>query len=324
MKKIILVLMVMFLLLACTEADSPNENQAINNDFIQNTEEKNDISDESNEDNVVNDDVQNDNIVNTNDTEENADSVQSKENPITVTVIATADYVVGGILDEQWASAKALVDLVDVANYGVYSLSGKLSSVTGDAITESFEPGEGIYIPFDKGEKFEDVLYISDSQNTYYREVKELSVRNDIYLNIIKGILIEKNIESEPAIKRIIKFDMEGDGVDEVLLAAANTNLSKGIAGEKNEYSFVILRKIINNEVKTYYLAEAFYTEDPDMENGKFSLAYEYNILGILDLNGDGILEIILRGNYYEGEWCEVFEFMDNSPYNVLSNGIGL
>lgn len=324
MKKLILVLIVMFLIVACTEVDSPNENQAINNDVRQDTEEKNVISEESNEDNVVNDDVKNDQLVNDDDTEESNDTVQSEENPNPVTVIATADFVVGGILDGQWVSAKALVDKVDVAMYDVYSLSGKQSEVTGDAIIESFEPGEGIHIPFDETEKFKDVLYISGSQSTYYREVKELSIHNEIYLNIIKGILSEKQIESEPIVKRIIKFDMEGDGVDEVLIAASNIDFSKGLAGEKNEYSFVILRKIIDNEVKTYYLAEAFYTEDPDMENGKFSLAYDYNILGILDLNGDGITEIILKGNYYEGEWSEVFEFMDNLPYNVLTNGIGL
>jgi len=321
MKKLILVFMVMFLLVACTEVDSPNENRNINNEIIQDIEENNDISEESNDDEVVNDDVQNDNNA---DTEESNDTVQSEENPNPVTVIATADFVVGGILDGEWASAKALVDKVDVVNYNVYSLSGKQSEVTGDAIIESFEPGEGIYIPFDEGEKFKDVLYISDSKSTYYREVNELSIHNETYLSIVKGILSEKHIESEPTVKNIIKFDMEGDGVDEVLIAASNVDFSKGIAGEKNEYSFVILRKIVNNEVKTYYLAEAFYTEDPDMENGKFALAYDYNILGILDLNGDGILEIILNGNYYEGEWCEVFEFMDNSPYNVLTNGVGL
>ena len=308
MKKFIIVLIVIFLLVACTDTKSPNENQIINNEVVQEIEEENDSIIEDVETSTGNNNVSD-------------DTDQVKEN---VSVIATKDFVIGGTLNGQWTSAKALINQVDVASYDVYSIKGKLSTVTGEEVVESLEPSEGIYIPFDENEKFKDVVYLSGPLNAYYRELSELSIHNETYLNIVKGILIEKQIESEPMVKRIIKLDMEADGVDEVLIAASNIDFSKGIAGEKNDYSFVILRKIVDNEVKTFYLAEAFYTENPDMEKGNFVMAYDYNILGVLDLNGDGISEIIISGHYYEGEWCEVFEFKDNLPLKVLSYGVGL
>lgn len=304
MKKFIIALIVMFLLVACTDSQSPNENQIINDAVVQENDSVIEDVETSTGNNNVSDDTD-----------------QVKEN---VSVIATKDFVIGGILNGQWTSAKALIDQIDVAGYDVYSIEGKRSTVTGEKVVESLEPGEGIYIPFDDNEKFNDVVYLSGPLNTYYREVSELSIYNETYLNIVKGILIEKQIESEAMVKRIIKLDMEADGVDEVLIAASNIDFSKCIAGGKNDYSFVILRKIVDNEVKTFYLAEAFYTENPDMEKGNFALAYDYNMLAVLDLNGDGISEIIISGHYYEGEWCEVFEFKDNLPLKVLSYGIGL
>ncbi|MBI9011741.1 MAG: hypothetical protein JEZ08_05865 [Clostridiales bacterium] len=306
MKKVMIVLIVIILLTACAEDDISKDNRIINNEVIQEDESDFAVDDESS-------------TGNSNVSQDDIDQVEEK-----ISVIATKDFVVGGILNGQWTAAIALVDRVGESNYDVYSIEGKLSTVTGGRIVDSLEPGEGIYIPFDENEKFKNAFYLSGSPNTNYREVSELSIHNEIYLNIVKEILIEKHIDSDPVIKRIIKLDMEADGVDEVLIAASNTDISKGIAGEKNEYSFVMLRKIVDNEVKTFYLAEAFYTENPDMENGKFELAFDHDILGVFDLNGDGISEILISGHYYEGEWCEVFEFIDDLPLQVLSYGVGL
>jgi hypothetical protein len=49
----------------------------------------------------------------------------------------------------------------------------------------------------------------------------------------------------------------------------------------------------------------------------------EYAITAVLDLNGDGRMEVIVQGGYYEGDWKTVYDIKGNKADNIFGCGCG-
>ena len=46
-------------------------------------------------------------------------------------------------------------------------------------------------------------------------------------------------------------------------------------------------------------------------------------MVAVLDLNGDGRMEIVTYGRYYEGDWFDVFDLEGLAAKKVLTAGCG-
>ncbi len=85
------------------------------------------------------------------------------------------------------------------------------------------------------------------------------------------------------------------------------------------DYSFVLLRKIVNKKVQNILVWGEFITKNEDLPPPN-----TYEITGIADLNGDGKMEIVANSAYYEGASQTIFEIQGNKPVAVLEIGCGL
>lgn len=142
---------------------------------------------------------------------------------------------------------------------------------------------------------------------------QKISLKNAQYQKIVANFLKSKGI-FKPVVKltRAYKIDLDDDGKDEVVLAA--TNYRKGLDSEARpgNYSIILLRKIINGKV-----FDIFVTGDVIRKYQKFSAPNEYEVSAVADLNGDGKMEIIVFGQYYEGEFSRVYEFKDGKIQEI-------
>jgi len=120
-----------------------------------------------------------------------------------------------------------------------------------------------------------------------------------------------------PVITQLFRVDLEGDGVNEVLVVAEDMPENFFDAGEEN-YSIAFLRKVVDGEVQTAIFG-ASVSPESGVEANTFSIG------GVGDLNGDGKMEIVTSGAYYEGAWIEVWEYVDDDigPSPQLSQGCG-
>ncbi|MEP7037653.1 MAG: hypothetical protein ABI891_04870, partial [Acidobacteriota bacterium] len=129
--------------------------------------------------------------------------------------------------------------------------------------------------------------------------------------------IITKNIK----ITQAFRVDLEGDGREEVLLTA--TSYVKNITShaEKGDYSLIVLRKLVGKTVKNIILTGEFVTK-----RITFGAPGKYELSAIADLNGDGRMEIVVYGKYYEGDWVETYETTNNVPVKVkkLDAGCGV
>ncbi len=157
--------------------------------------------------------------------------------------------------------------------------------------------------------------------NPLPRMPKKLDSANKTYQKIALDFLTTKGLKTKSVkLENAFSIDLEGDGSDEFFLEATSY---KGKSGELNfasaragDYSFVLMRKIINGKAKDFLIEGEFSPKKPAVED----YISEFDVSAFADLNGDGKVEVILKGLYsYGGESTEIYESGKNGLKKVLS-----
>ncbi len=124
-------------------------------------------------------------------------------------------------------------------------------------------------------------------------------------------------------LKKVIKVDLEGDGADEIFIEATyskNQNRDRKNWVNAGDYSFVLMRKLINGKPQDILIDGDFYPKVPAQED---YVSY-YELTAIADLNGDGKMEIAIGGLYtYGGESTEIYEISNDKFTSVISSECG-
>ncbi len=139
------------------------------------------------------------------------------------------------------------------------------------------------------------------------------------YQEQVATLLGQNGIDPSLAtVDSVARIDLEGDGVDEVVVTANNSpNWPQPEAGN---YSLVFLRKLVDEQVQTSILFSSFIPENTDD-----FFWVRARLGGFADLNGDDKLEILMATEYYEGDGVEAFEYVndDLGPVSVMGTGCG-
>lgn len=150
--------------------------------------------------------------------------------------------------------------------------------------------------------------------------VEVLPNDNETYATAITELLAARGVtDPDPPLRQVIRTDLEGDGVAEILVVAGHDgDFGTVTAGD---YSIAVLRKVVEGEVQTAVLG--FHTV-PEGESGPFLVIYR--VAAVADLNGDGRMEIATNDFYYEGGGSVVYDYVndDLGPWEVLNVGCGV
>jgi hypothetical protein len=154
------------------------------------------------------------------------------------------------------------------------------------------------------------------------RPVRIQDTTQAIYRDIVRDFLVGRGFP-DPKVKitQILRADLDGDGEDEVLLSATNYEAEANSAptsAQAGNYSFVLLRQSRAGKVATKLVAGDFY-EKADTSN----TPYVYRISAILDLDGDGKMELVLSSVYYEGGTTTVYRYSPASIKKLVSISCG-
>jgi hypothetical protein len=139
------------------------------------------------------------------------------------------------------------------------------------------------------------------------------------YAAFAAEILADRGLDVDrPVIKQLIRTDLDGDGVNEVLVVAEE--VTPGFLLEPGDYSIVLMRKVIDGEVRTAVLDETIVLD----EDGPGEFGGAHTIGTVADLNGDQRMEIVTNSAFFEGFGMSMWEYVDDvGPVLALQSGCG-
>ncbi len=249
--------------------------------------------------------------------------------------IVALDFLLGGYSsDGEWVTAEDMTDYIRGGEkYSCYAFDKFVGTGTGSKI-ELLDPIDTVSVTVACESEY--LLAVGGEWDALPRVPVSQGTGSETYKKIVKDILAEEGLpDAEAVIKQNYRIDLEGDGIDEVLIWASNLDYEYiDIAAKKGQYSIILLRKIIDGEVQNIPVSYVIYTSDTifdagdvdeyDFEYNNYSITYVDKIRSIADVNGDGIMEVIVDSRYYEGEFVIVFELQGDKMVDVLSNGWGV
>ncbi|MBV9957876.1 MAG: FG-GAP repeat protein [Acidobacteria bacterium] len=240
--------------------------------------------------------------------------------------------LMGGSSGGAWLKAEEMGTRVTSGDkYRLYNLNGEWKSLTGNKPATQGPPCEDtlfVDIPADVRDAMPDnshYIGVAGKWNPMPRAPRIESNDKPTYRNAVAAALRSKGIRRpEVKIVKVVRVDLEGDGVEEVIINATRANRwgeGRGTItpnASAGDYSLVMLRKMINGKVQTIMLDEEYHTK-PET----FSAPDEYELVAVVDLNGDGVMEIVVAGGYYEGEWQTAYTIKGNKAVDVMGCGCG-
>ncbi|MHB9133812.1 MAG: ankyrin repeat domain-containing protein [Armatimonadota bacterium] len=146
------------------------------------------------------------------------------------------------------------------------------------------------------------------------------NTRPQVYINAVSEVLKAHGLKgAKPNIRQIMRIDLENDGQEEVVITAQMPNgdfhdlPDMTSCVKKNCYSFVMIRKIIAGKAQNILLDGVFRTKDATEED-----ISQYSLLTMLDIDGDGVLEIIVDGHYYVSGNTTVYSILGDKAKELM------
>jgi hypothetical protein len=222
-------------------------------------------------------------------------------------------YLFGATADGEWIkSEEAAKALLGETTYRVYGLTQAFGEAKGgkpkpseedvcsDVLTVSLSPKP------DKG-----AIALAAPWNALPRKPRVSDTTQKVYVDAVRDFLKTKGIE-QPKVKvdNIVRVDLNGDGEDEVLISATNY-FSKDdrvpMRSPAGSYSMVLLRRVVAGKVETQLVQGEFYPKAYVSSDSSFNAPNAYSVIAVLDLDGDGKMEVVVASNYYEGAETTIY-----------------
>jgi hypothetical protein len=234
-------------------------------------------------------------------------------------------YLFGGSANGKWVKAeKVAKSMKGSTAFRIFGLTQEVGKVTAGkpkpAEAEVCSDMLEVSLPSTPDDG---VIALSAPWNALPRKPQIADPTQQVYVDAVREFL-ESRAMSDPKVKvtRILRVDLEGDGEEEVLINATNYFTEDGDVpmdtAAPGSYSIVLLRRVAAGKVQTELIAGELYVKDES------SASNLYEIPGVLDLNGDGKLEVIVHSHYYEGSETTIYDCSGGKCKAVLSVGCGL
>lgn len=115
-----------------------------------------------------------------------------------------------------------------------------------------------------------------------------------------------------------LRADLDGNGVEEVIVTFEK--ITEGGFGTPGDFSVVFARyptaagDVVDDVLFEHYPVPP--TDFPTMGSG--------GVIAVADLNGDAVMEVVLRSSFWESSVVEMFSFTGGSLVSVAGTGCGL
>jgi len=230
--------------------------------------------------------------------------------------------LLGGVENGKYLDAKTtFAKLSGEGNYSLFGIKGKTGAMTATIEAPDVPCDEFYFAKLELEGQKGIAIGTGLTWNPVPRAPRAINLNDKTYLGVVTAILRSKGLtKSKAVIEQAVKIDLDGDGTDEVILTASNYGGKIAPSAKAGDYSFVVVRKIVGGKARNIMVAEEYIKK-----NVEFGAPSRFEISSIADLNGDGKMEIVQYGEYYEGAGAGAYEITDKAvEIKALETGCGV
>jgi len=210
--------------------------------------------------------------------------------------------------------------------FAVSNLDSETAAVVGDNTEACFDGRVGPTIdvvvasPDPPGYGYNAVAVLQQAWPLKPRPVAVTAKAPDAYRALAAAAFAGEPVDASTGnIEQLVVADLDGDGDDEALVSFESVQPSAG-PGAPGDLAALHLIDVSTRETDTVLLS----TVDLQLpEDGPFPIIERYRVLDVADLNGDGLMEVVVHAWYYEGASVLVYTYDGSKLTEVLATGCG-
>jgi hypothetical protein len=234
-------------------------------------------------------------------------------------------WLLGASADGKWiTAADASPQVRGNDTYRLYTLAGSAGTAVGGR-PESLGPGPcatTTVVELNPRPPSR-AIGVAGDWNLQPRTPRAADPKAQEFQQLVGDLLKSQGI-SQPDIRieKVVRVDLEGDGAEEVLISATRyTDGGEAITpnAAAGDYSLLVLRKSVGRAMKTINIAAEYYPNARE-----FSAPSAHQLLAVLDLNGDGVMELVVDSSYYEGGATVMYSVTGDNAQQVIGSGCGV
>ncbi|NLK87495.1 MAG: hypothetical protein GX279_08400 [Clostridiaceae bacterium] len=240
--------------------------------------------------------------------------------------VAFNGLLAGSFHDGKWFGVEATVPRInDNIRYSVFSNFEHIGNGTG-SLPFTDEHGFDYVTVKREGPHRDDIdVAVEIGRIGDVLSIKPKAYNEEFYFDMVKGFLDQKISGEYPkGILQGISADLDNDGNEEHVISVCSYNDADNLAlrgwyKENNNFSYLLLAKETKNGYEISVIAEALRSEaDRDSayhgwinEGEMMVFRSEYQVIGLIDIDGDGDPELICLEDVHEATSCYVYEYVN-------------
>jgi hypothetical protein len=252
-------------------------------------------------------------------------SLAQGEQTAGVAPIVDQGWLLGGFSQGKWLSPRDTAKALQGGEtYQLCTLTSFLGKAQGGKPNPNplIEVGPEFRITFQPAPKSQEtVVAVGGTWPAMPRQPRLLTENLQPYADAAAEILKSKGI-SNPQINltQVIEIDLDGDGVKEVVVSATRFTMAHlSDLLKDGDYSMVFVQKKAKGTVRNILIEGQF--QGANQPNP--GLARILRVVGLVDANGDGVMEIVVNYKYYEGGGMMVYQLKGDAVEEVLAEDWG-
>lgn len=213
--------------------------------------------------------------------------------------------LLGGVSRDEWLTPDESVERFSgEVTYSLHSLEQEYKYFLWGKTPEFQRTCENYTVGTDAGLDEAGFVTVVDGWDITKRDAVDLTANAQDYQHFVaRWLALEGVDEPQPGTLQIFRLDLEDDRDDEIFISATHLDDSQHTT-KAGDYSVILMLKVIGNDVITkLVVGDVYRSQEPEI-----TFPRTYSLANFIDLNQDGVLEVVVNIQQWEGFGAIVFQ----------------